>query len=541
MTKIVKFCLLSLFVVSGALCGSQAQATVYNAASCNTAAVQTAINSASRGDTVQIPAGTCTWTTGVTISGKGITVQGAGSGRIVAYDNGSETLTVGTGSLTVNVAGFSPGFNAAVFATGTTLRVFENNARTNWMQGTVTSFSGSTLVMNITSSGGSGTTHRWLIATIPSTVLINNSTTAMFSVTEDSVGNTRVGGFKIAAGTGAGDGIDFISGGGQAIVFHDAWVEQVYASGDSVHTSINRGLVYNVSFDSSPFSMSQLAIHLQPFDATAWMTTSFFGMNDTNGLHNFYVENCDFHAYLNATDNDEGARSVFRYSLWDNAAMGTHGADTGPFGSRYFEFYNNTNVFNGYSDGTTFSMNWWFFIRGGTFVIHDNTIPALTSQDYPNKADLNMTVMNLQRNSGPNPCWGAGTTGGADYRAPHQVGLGNVTGTALDGMGLSTYSPGSGYAAQYAGDSEPGYAWANSRQPLTNIGVSDYGPGNTDSCPSSPAPDTSSNYIIANRDYFNGTTPKPGYTPYTYPHPLAQAASANNSVNPPGSVSGVGH
>ena len=30
------------------------------------------------------------------------------------------------------------------------------------------------------------------------------------------------------------------------------------------------------------------------------------------------------------------------------------------------------------------------------------------------------------------------------------------------------------------------------------------------------------NHVVSGRDYFNnGTTPKPGYVPYTYPHPLA--------------------
>jgi hypothetical protein len=48
-----------------------------NANSCSQTAVQAAINSASAGDTVTIPAGTCTWTSQLTVS-KGITIKGAG-------------------------------------------------------------------------------------------------------------------------------------------------------------------------------------------------------------------------------------------------------------------------------------------------------------------------------------------------------------------------------------------------------------------------------------------------------------------------------
>jgi hypothetical protein len=531
----------SFALLFSALSVATLHAATHAAATCNTSDVQTAINAAAEGDTVTIPAGTCTWTSGVTISGKGITVTGAGAGRIIAYT--PDTHTIATGTLTVTIGGFSPGISGTSILTGETLRVSETGARSNWMQGTVTSYNGTTLTMNITSTGGSGTTHRWLVSTIPTTVLINDSGTAMFSVTEDSSVHTNLSGFKIALGNGTGDGVDFISGGGQAILLHDCWIEQ--GSGDSVHTTASRGVVWNCSFDSSPFSMAPLAVHLQPFDQTAWSSPSYFGMSDTDGQHNFYVETSDFHAYLNATDNDEGARSVFRYNLFNNAGFGTHGADTSLIGQRYFEYYNNTGVFNGYADGTTFNMNWWFFIRGGTFVIHDNTLPPLNSTDYPNKPDLNLTVMNLQRNAGANPCWGSGTTSGADYHAPQQVGMGHVTGTGVDGLGRSTYSIASwGWPTpEYVGDSEPGYVWANSRSSL-NVQASDYGSGQSDSCTGSTY-DKSANYIVANRDYFNGSTPKPGYTPYTYPHPLTQGSGGGggggNNPNPPTGLAAVVH
>jgi hypothetical protein len=58
---------------------SHAGAATIPAANCSADAVQAAINSANNGDTVTIPAGTCTWTKMVTIPDtKGITLQGAG-------------------------------------------------------------------------------------------------------------------------------------------------------------------------------------------------------------------------------------------------------------------------------------------------------------------------------------------------------------------------------------------------------------------------------------------------------------------------------
>jgi MYXO-CTERM domain-containing protein len=543
-----------LAFLSVALFSANANAATVAAASCNTADVASAIKSAAEGDTVTVPAGTCTWTSGVTIAGKGITVTGAGAGRIIAYS--SSTLSVGTGSKTLTVAstavtGTPPTPSALSIAAGQTLTVTETGNRQNSMTGTVTSYSAGSLVLDVKSSAGAcgnssdpvnspSNCGRWLVSTPPSTVLVNNSSAALFAVTEDSTVHTELSGFKIAYttnGTGTGTGVSFGSGGGQAILLHDFWFEQ--NTGDSIHVGVSRGVVWSTSFDSTPFSRAPLAVHLQTFDETAWATPSYFGTNDTDGQHNFYVEGSDFHAYLNATDNDEASRSVFRYSTFDNSGFGTHGVDTGPMGQRYFEYYNNIGVYNGYSNLTTFPQDWWFFIRGGTFVIHDNTLPPIMSQDYGTKEDADMTVMNLQRAQGPNPCWGAGTTDGADYYAPRQVGMGNVTGKGKDGLGQSTYSAAAlyGYSAtEYVGDSEPAYIWANSREPLDHVGTSDYGLGSSNSCTGSTY-DTSANYIKLGRDYFNDTTAKPGYTPYPYPHPLAGGSEDGGA--PPMSDGGV--
>lgn len=515
-----------------------------SASSCNTSDVQSAINQATEGQTVTIPSGTCTWTSGVTVSGKGLTIKGAGAGRIIGYS--SSTLAIGTGTKTLSVTStlVSGSLNLAV---GETLRISETGNRQNYMLGAVSSYGSGTLTMNISSTGGScgnsssslspSNCKRWLISTQPSTVIVNNSSAVLFNVTEDSTVHTNLSGFKIAAGTGSGSGVRFNAGGGAAIVLHDCWMENGTGGADSVYVAVNRGVISSCSFDSTPFSMAPFAIHFAPFDTTAWSSPSYWGMSDSNGQHNVYVETNDFHAFLNMSDSDEGTRSVFRYNVLNNAGLGNHGADSGPIGVRYFEFYKNVGNFNGYSDGTTFPMNWWIFVRGGSFVIHDNTLPALVSTDYGTKADVNMTVMNLQRNAGPNPCWGAGTTGGSRYYSPRQVGLGYVTGTGHAGNGSSTYSAASyGYPSQYVGDPEPAYIWANSRQPLGNVVVSDYGTGQPDSCTGTV--DSTANYIVANRDYFNGSTSKPGYTPYTYPHPLVGGGSQQSS-GPPAPPTGL--
>lgn len=516
-----------------------------NAATCNTSDVQSAINAATEGQTVQVPSGNCTWTSGVTISGKGITVNGAGTGRAVAYS--SSTLTLGTGSKSLTVASTRvDGTHPLGPNVSQTLTLSELGNRQNFMTGTVTSFNSSTgaLVMSITSNGGtcgigSGTNSpsncaRWIVLTKCSTCITDNASSTLFSITEDSSVHTTLQNIELDGGTGTGDLIDLIGGGGAAIIVQNMrWAMNANAD-VGLHSAINRGLISNVTCDFTPFSQAPICVDPQPFDTTAWETTAYWGSLDTNGQHALYIETSDFHACLNCFDNDEGARSVIRYSFFNNAGAGGHGVDTGPLGARTFEYYSNTGNFNGYSSCTptcfTFPMNWWMFVRGGSFVFYNNNLPALTSQDYGTKDDINMTVMNLQRNAGTTytACWGAGTSNGADYHAPHQVGMGCTTsgcssgsgGTGTDGKGNNIYSTSPfGYGNQYVGDSEPAYIWGNSRQPLTNVLTSDYGLSNSDSCTGSTY-DTSANYIKINRDYFNGSTAKPGYTAYAYPHPL---------------------
>jgi len=514
------------------------------AASCNTSAVQTAINTATEGQTVNIPAGTCAWTSGVTISGKGIYLNGAGSGRNIAYS--SSTLTLGTGSKSLTVGSTRvDGTYPLGPTTGQTLTVSELGNKQNFLTGTVTSFNSGTgaLVMNITSNGGTCGTGsssgspsncaRWLVSTPCITCITNNSSSTLFSVTEDSTVHTTLENFEIDAGTGAGDDIDINSGGGAAVIVQNMRTA-MNANGDiALHFGVNRGVVSNWSCDSTPFSQAPICADPQPFDTAAWETTASWGNQDTNGQHAVYVETSDFDAFLLAFDNDEGAKTVLRYSFFDNAGIGGHGADTGPIGARTIEFYENVGVFNGYSNGKTFPMNQWDYVRGGSFVYWGNTMPAISSTDYGTKDDINMTVMNLQRDAGTtySACWGHNTSGGADYPAPHQVGFGCTTtgcstgsgGTGVDGKGNNIYSTNPyGYGNQYVGDSEPAYIWANSRQPLTNVATSDYGNSNSDSCVTmiGGTTDISSNYIQSGRDYFNGSTAKPGYTAEVYPNPL---------------------
>lgn len=80
MTQLIRWLLIGL--VLNVLSSSEGQAATINAASCSAAAVQTAINTAANGDTVVIPNGSCTWTSGITTS-KQITISGQTKGSVL--------------------------------------------------------------------------------------------------------------------------------------------------------------------------------------------------------------------------------------------------------------------------------------------------------------------------------------------------------------------------------------------------------------------------------------------------------------------------
>ncbi|MBA2678172.1 MAG: hypothetical protein H0U76_07255 [Ktedonobacteraceae bacterium] len=490
------------------LCAQLVIGATYNSNGSNSD-VQSKINSASDGDTVTIPSGTFTWTSGVTI-GIGVKLQGQGSGRVIGRS--ASSITVGNGTktfVTQSSLAITTGETLKIERTGTTVSGGVGTGTRAWMQGTVTSYSGTTLVMNVTSTSGSGTHPLWIISTLPTTTVTHGAAAStLITLTEDTSDSEEVSGIFFQNGSGTGDFIGMVRGNTTAkpILIHDCYFQSSSATGDCIQANTNRGVIWNCSFSALPFSMAQLAIHHVDCPTDSWTTLANWGAADNDGTHELFVEDSDFHAWLNATDFDSNARTVMRHCLFNLAGIGTHGADTGDYGQRYFEVYDSEFAYNGFSNGQTLPNNQWFFVRGGTFIVTDCVIPEMTSTDYPNKPTWNITVMNLQRKAGPNPCWGAGISG-IQYPCPRQAGMGRVTGKAGND------------SVTYIGDSEPIYFWNNTGTGAHKISFSDY--GGTD-CSNT---DSTTSYVVTGRDYFDNTS-KPGYTKYVYPHPLRGGGDA---------------
>jgi len=104
----IRYSVFALLIALCSLLSFPAQATIRPALTCDAANVQNAMNTAQAGDTVSIPAGTCTWTMGVSWTAPAnVTLQGAGS----------QTAT-GGGDVTTIIDSFASSNALLAIATG---------------------------------------------------------------------------------------------------------------------------------------------------------------------------------------------------------------------------------------------------------------------------------------------------------------------------------------------------------------------------------------------------------------------------------------
>jgi hypothetical protein len=202
---------------------------------------------------------------------------------------------------------------------------------------------------------------------------------------------------------------------------------------------------------------------------------------------------------------------VFRHNVFDNSGLSSHGADTGPIGMRHVELYDNELIFDNFGDcdgSVTLPIASFFWQRGGTSVITDNILPAISSCAWGNKGNILFSVLNTRRKTGGYPCW-------TSYPAPHQVGQG--------------YGPRAVFHSYYSGTNygrldyhtylEPVYIWGNRGTSGNRVGL------NAESADPCGNNQLLTDYIQADRDY--KLEPKPGYVKFTYPHPLRSSISAS--------------
>ena len=408
---------------------------IIQAASCTQQDVQAAIDAASDGNFVLIPAGHCTWnvlttqTPSVIIDNKAITLQGAGIDQTLITD-------------------------------GTSLNWNEVPLRVNGVLGKRVRVTGFTIV-------GQGSGHYDSFAAI--TIYGSSRSFRVDHIKFDNVAGRSL---SVSGKTyGVIDHCEFIQPNGQGVIITD-----------------DRG---------------------SPQGSTAWEEPMSFGTAQA-----VYLEDNSFEWTVGEadgpTDCQNGGRYVFRHNAVRGSSVGNHGLDSVPRSCMQMEIYDNTFL------PSTHNVYVAMKSRGGAALIFNNIITG----NY----QLGIGVTNYRS------CCYAGAACTPSPDPP----LGTCDGTnPLDG----NTSPNATYKGWPCKDqigrgthqsSEPFYEWNNTENG-SDVDVTVF--NNWTGC-LNPQP---SDHVKENRDYYNDT-PKPGYTPYVYPHPLTKdlilsGAPADRSIH----------
>jgi hypothetical protein len=510
---------LTLFFSTFAIPPQSVPAANINAASPALNDVLTAIALAANGDTVVVPAGTASWTSALDIT-KAITIQGA---TTVTGTRDNPTVTDAT-------------------------IIQDNIPRSNQLTAIIR-------------------------ATIPlgGTFRLTGFTFKAGSITQIADnGGVRLGGFS------------------QAMRLDHCHFNQIYQN-PNVSTSAEScvyGVVDHCVFDVGSNQSESFSIQHDAWGGSgvygdgSWADDSYFGTNKF-----LFIEDCTFNRIGNGGGLDcySGGRYVARYNRFNNMGTQAHGTETTRRhrSARAIEVYNNT--FNWTWDSPHMGE-----LRGGTLLYYNNSFIgslrvekgvslACYRQYYPfwvwggasgsNPFDKNdptlylsgtaasgsgqntlvvsganwtpnqwvgYTVTNLTQtlNSGSGQGWHGSSwiesnTGNTIYvKSDGNVDGPNVSFAAGDQFEIRKVlialdQPGRGKGTMITGDTptnpswpnqalDPVYAWNNKRTDNSDVLIWSAEPT-----------------MQEGRDFYSNT-PKPGYTPYTYPHPLTVLAPPTN-------------
>jgi hypothetical protein len=513
-------------------------AQTINAASCNSGDVQTALNSVNQASaTVNIPAGTCTWTSGVAF-----------------------TVPSGTTSLVVQGAGGQSATTGGASLTGSDATVITDNV--NHQSGNQ-----NTLSFGVASGQSLRVTGIALLQNSSSTTNDNGVLSVSGSSTAVRIDHCH---FYL----GYGDEMVFLGGSIEGVADHDYF--DAPAGSLILHLAFHNGSNWNGSSDG--YGDESFA------DTDHWGTSQFFFVEDSYILNGDYVSDCE-----------DGGRFVVRHSTIVNAAFSDHGT-AGSIGlsCRAAEIYQNTFTYPATGGSNTLYSN-----NGGTALVWGNTVsnnqwvvslddPRKNNATYPETATPNgwgycgtgqtgsASAWDGNTNSTGYPCLDGPARGSGDLITgssfPNVVD--SATGTiawphqALDPVYIwdNTYNS-AGYSSEGMITDRSGMLADNRDyyQQFGTYGESGSFSGTTGVGQGSVAPTTSGAYT-GEPDCKAGSDPKTGaaapgvgwwdtsnntlyvctatntwtayYTPYTYPHPLTQTTGG---VNPPTSLTATPH
>ncbi len=309
-----------------------------------------------------------------------------------------------------------------------------------------------------------------------------------------------------------------------------------FALTHAVQWFVTGGVIWNTTFDSTYNLSGACAVGTVGNDGgtivvksnRSWNTASTMGTLDTNGDQNLYIENSIFQNVGQAPDVDTGGRVVVRYSSLINATGLTHGTTT-PVGGRQVEYYQNTITHTIVNR----DISRWFWMRAGTAVFTQNNIQAISDSCHGNRSSFQFTLWRIfQRSGGYGCCIG--------YMCMQQPGSGS-DGTTHNPAKTAAYVRG-GVSNPYQ-ISDPVYIWNNTGTGNASSSLWSTNEGAPLSCsninPATGQQWKSADNFVLNRDIFADSTSspnngaKPGWAPYTYPHPLTQGSGTSSPASPP--------
>jgi len=304
------------------------------------------------------------------------------------------------------------------------------------------------------------------------------------------------------------------SPGAKPYLIHDCKFSSSGQVQQHILTGQNGGVIWNCTFNGGNSGINVIsadaAIQFKNGRVDVWNTPDSMGMSgDPTGTLNTYVEDCTFNQfYTPGTNVDDGSRVVFRHCTFYNTSTGSHGNDTSPFGVRHWEYYDNHFIYP-YASGDPNAPNVqsWIIMRGGTGVITGNSFCPQNTVNWSSHTSV-VWLSDAVTQGAAGKCYQI-------YPIPRAVGQGWNGGSGT----YTENSPwGSGWATLTGYFTDPAYVWGNSTDNTYETGSADtQGWTNNVGCPGGF---TSQQFIVANQDFFFNNGAKPGWSRYTYPHPL---------------------
>ncbi len=346
--------------------------------------------------------------------------------------------------------------------------------------------------------------------------------TDFLNITESTAGSVRVEGFNFVEGGGHHGNphgvivVQYATNGYPVLIKNNDYDADASTGTDFMIMQTWRGVIWDNSMNGAvggPSCNNQSGfVRIKNLGLTGvWTEPPYYGMDDTSGNKNVYIEDNTIDNVHQGIDCDANCRVVIRHNTIINSGIVNHGVDTGDIAGRYLDI-GPTNTFVWNTDvrcapDLPAGVTSFIYLRGAPALIHDNIIPDVSSMAWGNPLEVNFADEKLRRNAGTYGCW----TGG--YPSRQQVG-----------WGYSAACPGGCTQAGTTGEYqilEPVYLWGNTGAGnYGNPAVLDY---TSDECGGSSP--TAADYIQVNREFYLNTA-KPGYTVYTYPHPLQGEGAA---------------